>query len=58
MPDISVIIPVYNTGEILLETVNSVLEQSYSGFELIIVDDGSNPETQKIISSLQDDRIG
>ena len=57
MPDISVIIPVYNTGEILLETVNSVLEQSYSGFELIIVDDGSNPETQKIISSLQDDRI-
>ena len=57
MPDISVIIPVYNTGVLLRETVNSVLEQSYSNFELILVDDGSNAETQQILSSFEDERI-
>ena len=57
MPDISVIIPVYNTGILLRETVNSVLEQSYSDFELILVDDGSNSETQQILSSFNDERI-
>ena len=46
MPDISVIIPVYNTGDLLRETVHSVLEQSFADFELILVDDGSNAKTQ------------
>lgn len=57
MPQISVIIPVYNTGTLLRETVNSVLEQSFSDFELILVDDGSNDETKQIISSFDDTRI-
>lgn len=57
MPEISVIIPIYNTGTLLRETVKSVLEQSFSAFELILVDDGSNEETQKIISSFDDQRI-
>ena len=49
-----VIIPVYNTGTLLRETVNSVLAQSYSDFELILVDDGSNAETQQILSSFEE----
>ena len=57
MAEISVIIPVYNTGNILFETVNTVLEQSVSDFELIIVDDGSSSETSAIIDSLTDRRI-
>ena len=57
MPDISVIIPVYNTGTLLCETVNSVLGQSFSDFELILVDDGSKQETKEIINSFTDSRI-
>ena len=57
MPDISVIIPVYNTGALLRETVHSVLEQSFADFELILVDDGSNAQTQQILSSFEDERI-
>ena len=57
-PKISVIIPVYNTGEILVETINSVLEQTFKDFELIIVNDGSTDrDTLQILSDLSDERI-
>ena len=38
--EISIVIPVYNTGKILQETVDSVLNQTIKDFELIIIDDG------------------
>lgn len=44
-PIISIIMPVYNTGEILKNTVESILNQTFSNFELIIVDDGSSDHT-------------
>jgi glycosyltransferase involved in cell wall biosynthesis len=50
-PEISVIIPVYNRGEFLIKTINSVLSQTYKNFELIIVDDGSTENIKKIINS-------
>ncbi len=37
---ISVIIPTYNRAHIIAETINTVLEQTYKNFEIIIVDDG------------------
>lgn len=53
MIDISVIIPVYNTGIMLKKTVKSVLNQSYKNIEIILVNDGSNDETRAICEDLE-----
>ena len=45
---ISVIIPVYNAEKYLDRTVNSILNQTYHDFELILVDDGSTDNSPKI----------
>lgn len=47
-PKISVIVPVYNTGEILRNTIDSILQQTFRNFELILVDDGSTDVSKKI----------
>lgn len=58
MPQISVIIPVYNRGKLITRAINSVLNQTFEDFELIIVDDGSTDVTVKIIKEeYQDERI-
>ncbi len=58
-PEIALITPVYNTGEIILETAESVLGQSFQGWEWIIVDDGSDEETYELLRQVEqrDDRI-
>ena len=43
-PEISIVMPFFNSGEYIEDTVNSVLNQSYPWFELIIVDDGSKDD--------------
>mgnify|MGYP001292544953 FL=1 len=59
MPDIlfSVIIPSYNRADFIAKTIQSVLNQTCSNFELIIVDDGSTDSTEKTIFSFKDPRI-
>lgn len=54
---ISVIIPAYNHEKYIGATISSVLEQSYSNFELIIINDGSTDNTEKEILKFGDSRI-
>ncbi|MBJ2126427.1 glycosyltransferase family 2 protein [Flavobacterium sp. IB48] len=49
-PKVSVIIPTYNRAHIISETLDSILNQIYQNWECIIVDDGSNDETENIIN--------
>mgnify|MGYP002626020842 CR=1 FL=1 len=51
MPAISVIIPNYNTEKFIASTIESVLNQTFSDFELIIVDDGSSDNSVAVIQS-------
>jgi len=53
MAKISIIIPVYNGARYLNDTVRSLLLQTVSDFEIIIVNDGSNDNTEEVISLLQ-----
>jgi glycosyltransferase involved in cell wall biosynthesis len=56
-PLVSVFIPVYNREKYILEAVNSILKQSFTDFELIIVDDGSTDNTPNLLKSIKDKRI-
>jgi len=49
VPRISVIVPTYNAPRFLVETVESILAQTYKDFELVVVDDGSGPQTRKAL---------
>jgi glycosyltransferase involved in cell wall biosynthesis len=54
---ISVIIPIYNAELFLNETIDSVLSQTFSDFELLALDDGSIDNSAEIIKSYNDPRI-
>ncbi|MFH7013755.1 glycosyltransferase family 2 protein [Flavobacterium sp. FlaQc-52] len=54
---VSIVIPCYNDKDYIEESVNSALRQSYENTEIIIVDDGSNKATKKILSSFKDRKI-
>ena len=56
-PAISVILPTYNCAEYLEESIQSILNQTFSDFELIIVNDGSTDDTDNILASLKDSRV-
>ena len=57
MAKISVILPVYNSQKFIKQAIESVLGQTFTDFELIIVNDGSTDSTLDIISNFKDKRI-
>lgn len=58
-PLVSVIIPVYNCGSTIAETLDSILHQTYENIEIIIVNDGSTDSTEQVINNFakKDNRI-
>ena len=54
---VSVIMPAYNRETYIRESIDSVLAQSFTDFELIVVDDGSTDSTAGIVQSYTDSRI-
>ncbi|WP_439152084.1 glycosyltransferase family 2 protein [Winogradskyella sp.] len=52
-PLVSVITPMYNNQAVITETIESVLNQTYKNWELLLVDDASNDDTKSIVESLQ-----
>lgn len=57
MPEISIIVPVFNAKAYIEKCITSILSQTFHNFELIIVDDGSNDGTSEICDSFSDKRI-
>lgn len=57
MVKVSVIIPTYNYASFLGEAVQSVLDQTYTDFEIVIIDDGSTDNTRDVVGNFQDSRI-
>ena len=56
-PKISVILPCYNAEAFIGEAIRSILDQTFADFELIVIDDGSQDSSAKIIHSFTDKRI-
>ncbi|WP_428330852.1 glycosyltransferase family 2 protein [Mucilaginibacter sp.] len=56
-PKVTVLMPAYNAAKYIGEAIASVLEQSFANFELLIVNDGSTDDTEKVIRSFNDPRI-
>ncbi|MDN5289479.1 MAG: hypothetical protein JWR38_5753 [Mucilaginibacter sp.] len=57
VPKITVLMPAYNAGKYIGEAIESVLQQSFTDFELLIVNDGSTDDTADVIRSFYDPRI-
>lgn len=56
-PTVSVIIPTYNRAHLVSRAIESVLNQTYQDFEIIVVDDGSMDDTEEIVRSFKNERI-
>ena len=55
LPLVSVIIPAYNVAQFITEAVTSVLAQSFVGYEIIVINDGS-PDTEELEAALENFR--
>ncbi|WP_203332308.1 glycosyltransferase family 2 protein [Planococcus beigongshangi] len=56
-PAVSVVIPTYNRAQFIERTINSVLQQTFGDFEIIVVDDASNDNTEEVVKNINDSRI-
>jgi len=56
-PKITVLMPAYNADKYIYAAICSVLDQTFTDFELLIINDGSTDDTEKIIRAFSDKRI-
>ncbi|MGV2826610.1 glycosyltransferase [Myxosarcina sp. GI1(2024)] len=57
MPQISVIVPAYNAERTILETIQSVQQQTFQDFEIIVINDGSRDRTLELLETVRDERL-
>ena len=59
MPKVSFIVPVYNAGKYLHRCIDSLMQQSFTDFEVLLVDDGSSDDSGKICNdyAAKDERV-
>ena len=57
MPKFSVVISVYNKGDFIKKTLESVFQQSYTDYEIIIINDASTDHSENVILSINNDKI-
>ena len=55
MPEVSVIIPAYNSARFLAESIQSVLQQTFVDLELFVIDDGSTDDTRQVVAAFESD---
>ena len=56
-PQVSIVMPVYNGEEYIKKTIESILSQTYSNYELLIIDDCGSDKSMEIVRSVNDERI-
>lgn len=56
-PLISVVIPLYNKEKSIAQSLKSILNQTYTNFEIVVVDDGSTDKSVEVVKNIGDDRI-
>lgn len=57
MPELSICIPTYNRVELLARTLPTIQNQTFGGFELIIVDNASTDGTEEYVRAVRDPRL-
>lgn len=56
-PTVSVVIPTHNRRDLIQETIQSVLDQTFEDFEILVVDNGSTDDTRQVVCGICDSRI-
>lgn len=57
LPEVSILVPIYNGAAHLADTINSLLAQTFTDFELLAIDDGSTDASAEVARSFQDERV-
>lgn len=56
-PFFTIVIPTYNRANLIVSTIDSILKQEFSDFEIIVVDDGSTDNTESVVRAIKDARV-